>query len=301
MSLFILSFCCQHLSPAQPVHRQNGSHAQSGGLEEAEQLAEPRSAALLQSGSVSEADFLALMQQVRCGNVRHRNRLSPVQRISSPPGREQHAHHVRLESPYGTCSNSSLEWSNPCIATSGAWTAEHLQLRSAPTKPSPHSHTAAHVQVLARSRGVPRSYLLPGPAGKRQEEPSFHPQIDPRSKAGPSMEQAACHQPASRAAGLCLRVGPVPLQPRTPWAEPCLGCTAPRTPTNHRTEPACCTWGQRTCICDSREFCLQAEACVTLMVLWRVRGSNGGPGLMSIPGRHHSAIICRATCPCCPG
>ena len=53
------------------MHRQNGSHAQSGGLEEAEQLAaphsqlaEPRSAALLKGGSVSETDFLALMQQV---------------------------------------------------------------------------------------------------------------------------------------------------------------------------------------------------------------------------------------------
>ena len=72
----------------------------------------------------------------------------------------------------------------PCIRTARLAAASllgsTLPFHGAPSLPlSPLSCVG---QVLARSRGVPRSYLLPGQAGKRSEEPSFHPQIDARSK-----------------------------------------------------------------------------------------------------------------------
>lgn len=60
------------------------------------------------------------------------------------------------------------------------------------------------LQVLSRSAGVPRAYLLPAPLVNDHQEPTFRPEIGPRSKVSMAWSAglACCCSPCIHAFGL---------------------------------------------------------------------------------------------------
>lgn len=49
------------------------------------------------------------------------------------------------------------------------------------------------MQVLQRSTGVPRAYLLPAPLINDHQEPTFRPEIAPRSKVSNHCSRIPCY------------------------------------------------------------------------------------------------------------